>query len=378
MTRGRLSSAPHSRAIGAPVRRHARLAAPATLCLLLATAATAAALPALSGPPGALLRAAPRELSPGPPNGDFAAGLAGWTAHGREAPQPLGRGVRLRANTTLVSAPLAVPAGAQTLLVTARAAASSALLEVRARPAEGGTDIPLGTLEPTPAARALAVAAGPVAGRTVSVVLDPVPALGASLDVLRVGPVTAPLPGWTAQRGAPDVAGGRGRRLLRAGEPLELTSPAFRPGPGARALLVAVRGDGVLRAGAGGRRVAARATAAWRDVVVPLAGRSRAVLELQARPGDGPLELRDLGVVRRATRAAGLRARRAGGRLRVEARLVPAGGRLAAELRDPRGRRLARGRADAAGRLRLGAAAAGGVTLVVPGDRTRIGLRRRV
>jgi hypothetical protein len=285
--------------------------------------------------------------------------------------------VRLRANTTLVSPPVAVPVGAQTLLVTARAAASSALLEVRARPAEGGPEIPLGTLEPNPAARPLAVAAGPAAGRTVAVVLDPVPALGASLDVLRVGPLTAPLPGWTAARGAPELAGPRGRRLLRVAEALELTSPAFRPGPGARALLVAVRGDGVLRVGAGGRRVAARATRAWRDVMVPLAGRSRVALRLDARPGESPLELRDLGVVRRATRAAGLRTRRSGGRVRVEARLVPAGGRLAAELRDARGRRVARGRADAAGRLRIGAAASGRLTLVVPGDRTRIGLRAR-
>ncbi len=248
---------------------------------------------------------------------------------------------------------------------------------MRARPAEGGPDIPLGTLEPGPRARRLAVAAGPVAGRVARVVLDPVPALGASVDVLRVGPVTAPLPGWTA-RGAPDVAGRPGRRLLRASEPLELSSPAFRPGPGSRGLLVAVRGDGVLRAAAGGRRVTARATASWRDVVVPLGSRALATLSLDARPGGGPIELRDLGVVLRATRATGVRARRAGGRVRVEARLGPAGGRLAAELRDGRGRRVARGRSDAAGRLRLSARAAGRLTLIVPGDRTRIGLRARI
>jgi hypothetical protein len=331
----------------------------------------------VSGPPGALLRAAPAELSSGPPNGDFSAGLAGWTVQGREAPQALARGVRLSANTTLVSPAFDVPAGAQALAITARAASSSALIEVRARPAEGGPDIALGTLEPGPRARRLAVAAGPVAGRVARVVLDPVPALGASLDVLRVGPVTAPLPGWTA-RGAPDVAGRPGRRLLRASEPLELSSPAFRPGPGSRGLLVAVRGDGVLRAAAGGRRVTARATASWRDVVVPLGSRALAALSLDARPGGGAIELRDLGVVLRATRATGVRARRAGGRVRVEARLVPAGGRLAAELRDGRGRRVARGRSDAAGRLRLSARAAGRLTLIVPGDRTRIGVRARI
>jgi hypothetical protein len=101
-------------------------------------------------------------------------------------------------------------------------------------------------------------------------------------------------------------------------------------------------------------------------------------LTLDARPGGGPLELRDLGLVRRATLATAVGVRRAGGRVAVRARLVPAGGRLAAELRDARGRRVARGRSDAAGRLRLAAPASGRLTLVVPGDRTRTGLRRPV
>lgn len=324
-----------------------------------------------------MLRTAPPEVSPGPPNGDFALGLDGWAVQGREAPLPQARGVRLRANTTLVSPPVVVPDAAQTLMVTARAAASSAVLEVRARPAGGVPEVVLGTVEPGRVARPLAVAAAPVAGREVTVVLDPVPALGASLDVLRVGPFTAPLPGWTASRGAPEVQGRPGRRFLRASEPLDLASPGFAPGPGARAVLVALRGDGVLRASVGGRRVVARATAAWRDVAVP-AGTAGGpiVLSLDARPEDGPIELRDLGVVRRATRATALRVRRAGGRARVEARLVPAGGRLRAELRDARGRRVAAGRSDAAGRVRLRGPGRGRLTLVVPGDRTRIGLRR--
>ena len=71
------------------------------------------------------------------------------------------------------------------------------------------------------------------------------------------------------------------------------------------------------------------------------------------------MELRDLGLVRRATRATGVRARRAGGRVRVRARPCLLG-RLAAELRDARGRRVALGRADAAGRLRMSARGPGG------------------
>ncbi|HVH01289.1 MAG TPA: hypothetical protein VM844_11020 [Miltoncostaeaceae bacterium] len=330
-------------------------------------------------PPGGLLRTAPAQLSPGPPNGDLALGLAGWTVQGAQPPQLLGRGARLVDNTTLVSPPFTVPAGAQTLMVRARSGASAALLDVRARPVEGGPDIPLGTLEPGPAARALAVGVAAAAGRTVSIVLDPIPALGATLDVLRVGPVTAPLPGWPVAAGAVEVAGPRGGRAVRATDPLTLSSPPFAPGPAARSLLVSVRGDGVVVARAGGRRVSARATAAWRDLVVPVrAPEGAATLTLDVRPGAAPVQLRDLGLVRRATRASGVRVRRPGGRTLLRATLGPAGGRLAAELLDRRGRRVAGGRSDAAGRLRLRARARGRLTLVVAGDRTRVGLRRRV
>jgi hypothetical protein len=273
-----------------------------------------------------------------------------------------------------------VPPGAQTLVVAARAPSSAALLEVRARPQEGGAEVPLGTLEPGPRARALAVGVAALAGRTVRIVLDPVPGLGASLDVLRVGPVTAPLPGWGVPSGALEVSGRAGARAVRADAPLDLVSPAFRVGPGARELLVGVRGEGIVRARAGARRVAARAGASWRDVRVPLRrGRPQAALRLTIRPGPGGLELRDLGIVRRATRVSALSVVRAGGRVRVRGRLAPAGGGLVAELRDARGRRLARGRADAAGRVRLdGPAGAGRLTLVVPGDRTRAGVRVRL
>jgi hypothetical protein len=326
------------------------------------------------GPPGARLQAPAAELSPGPPNGDFAAGLAGWTALGRQAPEALAPGVRLRANTTLVSAPLTVPAGAQTLDVTARATGRGALLQVRARPEDGGGEVVLGTLEPGPAARRDPIGVAAVAGRAVRLVLDPVPALGASLDVLRVGPVTAPLPGWSVGQGALEVAA---RRVRVREERLDLAAPAVRPGPAARALIVAVRGEGTLRLRAAGRRVAGRAGARWRDLRVPLPRRPGAVvLRIEALPGPGGLELRDLGLVRRATLARGLRAAASRGGLAVRGRLVPAGGRLRVELRDRRGRRVARGRSDPRGALALRAPAGSApLTLVVPGDRTRIGAR---
>ena len=86
-----------------------------------------------------------------------------------------------------------------------------------------------------------------LAGQAVRVVIDPVPALGTTLEVLRVGPLMAPLPGWTVDRGLLDVAGARGRRTVRVTDaPLRLTAPAYRPPAGTRALLVDVRGDGIL------------------------------------------------------------------------------------------------------------------------------------
>jgi len=351
----------------------------AVAAALTAAAVPAAAIPALVAPPGGLLPAAPAELSPGPPNGDLSAGLEGWDAQGREPPASLAPapGVRLRANTTLVSPPLVIPAGAQSLLVTARAPAAEALLEVRARPVEGGAEIPLGTLEPGATARARAVGVAALAGRAVRIVLDPVPALGASLDILGVGPLVAPLPGWTVIRGALEPAGVARRRSVRVADGvLELRSPAFAPGPAARELIVAVRGEGFLRLAAGGRAVTARASATWRDVRVPVRPGRRA-LRLVADPAAAGLELRDLGLVRRGTVIRGLSATRSGARVAVRGRLGPAGGGLLVELRDPRGRRLGRARSSSSGAFTVrGRTAATRIAVAVTGDRTRVGARR--
>jgi hypothetical protein len=112
---------------------------------------------------------------------------------------------------------------------------------------------------------------------------------------------------------------------------------------------------------------------------VPLARRGAAArLKILASPGGGTLRLRDLGLVVRTTSEAGLRARRAGRGRVVTGRLVPAGARLRVELRTARGRRVARGRADARGAFRLRAPAAGALVLSTPGDRTRLPGRWRV
>jgi hypothetical protein len=60
----------------------------------------------------------------------------------------------------------------------------------------------------------------------------------------------------------------------------------------------------------------------------------------------------------------------------IRATLGAAGARLVVEARARSGRRLARDRADARGRVELRVPrAAGRVAIVVPGDRTRIGTR---
>ncbi|HTI34679.1 MAG TPA: hypothetical protein VL422_13450 [Miltoncostaea sp.] len=213
----------------------------------------------------------------------------------------------VRGDVTLVSPPVAVPAGTQVLRVALRAPGGGGLVLVGARPDDGGPDVALGALEPGPRKAALSVPVPPaLGGRTVRVVLDPVPALGTALEVHRVGPLVAPIPGWTVDRGLLDVTGARGRRTVRVADgPLRLTAPAYRPPAGTRALLVDVRGDGTLRARAGGPSPLARATSRWRTVRVPLrAGAGAVRLALTATPGPAGMQLRRLGVAERPRSAA--------------------------------------------------------------------------
>ncbi len=296
------SSVPRRRTLNAqeiPIRK-----IPSLTILICACVATAAAAAVSTTAPGGSLRVAPVVLSPGPPNGDLAAGLEGWTVLGRDGPVLLAPGARLIGNLTLVSPPLALPPGAQTLRIAARAPGTGGLVAVRARTDDGTPDIDLATLELGASRRSWPVGVAALAGRTVRVVIDPVPALGTSVDIFRVGPVTAPLPGWSVDRGTLEVVGARGRRVVVVtDEALALRSPAFSvpTGPRRRTVSVAVRGDGVLRVAAAGRSVVRRSGAAWRDVTItlPRRGRTRIALALIATPGAGGLELRSLGTARR-------------------------------------------------------------------------------
>ena len=298
------------------------MGAVAALAIVAAPAAAAAPPPAA---PGGRLDTAPVLLSPGPPNGALAEGLAGWQVDGREPPELLFPGARIGGNVTLVAPPFTVPAGAQSLAVRLRARGGGGLMVVSARPLDGGPDVELATLEPDAAARTWAVGVAAVAGRAVRIVLDPVPALGTSVEVQSVGPVTAPLPGWTVAAGALDRRGSVRRGVLAVREaPLRITSPGFRPGSGARELVVAVRGDGVLRGVAGRRAAAVRATPAWRDLRVPVRGGTRrrpSEPHCHARPG-WPGDPR-----RRARAPSGRRARAA----------LDRRGRAAGDPRHPRG-----------------------------------------
>ncbi len=314
-------------------------------------------------------------LSSGPANGGLTEGLNGWDVLGARPPLPRSPGVRLVGNTTLVSPPLLIPPGSQTLAVTLRAPGGNGLMLVSARPVEGGADVGLGTLEPGAARRSWAVGVGGLAGRQVRIVLDPVPALGTTLDVFGVGPLTAPLPGWKVTRGSLDRRGSRTRGVLAVGDRLGLRSPAFALGPGARELLVSVRGQGTLRARAGRRTAVVRATTAWRDLHLRVRG-ARARLTLTATPGLESLELRDIGLIRRQVAVRALRVGVSGSRRVMRGTLGVAGARLVVEARARSGRRLARVRADSRGRFAVRTPrSAGRVTLVVPGDRTRIGTR---
>lgn len=254
--------------------------------------ATAPALPIL--PAGDLSGAA---TLPGAPPAPSPA--AGWTARGGAGfGWPAAGPVRLNDNTTLVSPPVDVPAAAQGLGVSVLS--RGALVQVRAEPVDGSPAVALATLAPAATWRQEWVPAYAVAGRQVRIVLDPVGALGESVDVAGVGPFATVLPGWSVTFGVA-AAPTRGP-LVVSGEPLLVTSPAADAGPYAVALLVRARGEGVMTLRTGRPRASRRLTGAWTDVRVPVppAARPAVRLELAVDPQGGVARIARIGdVVRR-------------------------------------------------------------------------------
>ena len=252
----------HDRPKDRPVTSRRRLAAAFALAGLavVGTQAHAGVLPAER-----TLRVAP--TSPG------ADGLGGWTWAGRRVPAPVERGartlVRLELNTSLISPPVWVPAAAQALSIVTRSPGGGTLLVVRAEPLDGSRAVELGVLEPTTRPSARRVALGPVAGRPVRLVLDPVTAFGRVVEVGEVGPFVTTMPGWRVTRGL---------ALRRTGGRTE----AGRPRGAARGAPRASSRPGADRRRAGARRglgrVAGRrdAPAAGRDPELAHASRGRA------------------------------------------------------------------------------------------------------
>lgn len=342
----------------------------------------AAALPALTGAPNFRLAEFAPVTVAGVDNGDFARGLEGWRSVGREPPEIVstdgGVAALLRLNTTLTSPPFVVPEAAQSIAVVARAAAGGALLEVTAVPEDGAPAVALGTIVPGPSRREFLLPSAEIRGRTVRVSLDPVAAIGRAVEVARVGPVQVIAPSWELRSGVADPVRAGGRRALRVTRGrLEMASRSFRAGPAARALLVAVRGEGRVTARAGAESRSIAAAPLWRDLRVPLGKGGRASLTIRAVPGGDPLEIADLGVVVRATFLSNLIILRNGPRVVVRGRLVPAGGRLRVSLRGASGEVSAAARSRDDGRFVLGASMdERTAVLVVTGDRTRVGARR--
>ena len=348
--------------------------------LALAAAALLAAAAPAAAAPDAAFRAAPVPIAPGPPNGDFSQGITGWTSLGPAPPvvTPVGTGgwVRLRANTTLLSSAVEIPTRAQTLSVVARSRRRGGVLLVRALRADG-RQVSLGTIVPTGGFRRYEIGVTRLRGATVRVAVDPVSALGRSVDLRMVGPLRRPARGWSIRSGAP-ASNGRGLVRVSTGR-LVMRSAGFRPGVGARAVQIQVRGQGRVRLAVGGRaRSIAASSRRWRTLRVPIPSRLLAArVTVIANPGTDGLRLRRVGAVLRRPALRGVRLRFAGGRRVVTGRLAPAGDRLAINLRAAGGALLARGRTDARGRFRL---AVRGVPAVLasPGDARRVRARWRL
>lgn len=310
------------------------------------------------------------------PNGDLSAGLEGW---GRVGPSMvLGGGptVEASANTSIVTPAFTVPADAQSLPISMGVPGANAVVQVRARPVEGGADIPLATVVPERAVRRWDVGLSAVRGRTIRVVIDPVTSMGRRLYVASVGPVQAVLPGWDVSRGLPVVAPAWGRRgIIAVGTPLVLTTPPIRTVAGTRFLGLSVRGTGSVRASVGGssRVLRARGTE-WTAMRLPVGAGRSVRISVAATPGeDGRLVMSDVGVPVTRVRVSLVNVRPEGRGVVVRARVAPYPAGVRAEVRVGR-TVVGRGVATADGRLVVRTSARNtAARLVILGDARHIG-----
>ena len=320
--------------------------------------------------------AAPPPIAPGQdllavPNGDLADGLSGWGAVGPSLELVGGPLVQAADNTSVVTPPVTVPATGQSLPVRLGVPGANALLDVRARPLDGGPEVALGIIEPTRAVRVHDVPVGAVRGRTVQIVLDPITSLGRRLYVRSVGPVQEVLPGWQVRRGLPGIIRAWRRQGVRSRDGvLALRTPSLEIPAGVSRLGLVVRGSGVVRARAGARTVRRRAEwSRWTAIHVPIRpGRDGVVMDVTAAPRPGRrLVVAGVGTPVRLVRLSGASARPLGGRALVRARTRPPAPRAQAEVRIGR-RVVGRGIVDASGRISVRANGSGPARLVLLPD----------
>lgn len=314
------------------------------------------------------------------PNGDLSAGLSGWgVAVGPTASMVLGEGPVISAsdNVTVLTPSFAIPADGQVVAVSVGAPGANTVVDVRARPDDGGPELPLTTIVPARGVASFDIPVGSLAGRSVRLVLDPTMSIGRRIVIGGVGPVRSLLPGWSlAGAQASVVAVGR-RSALRVQEgTLTATTPAVGLTAGARYLAFAVRGAGAVTAAAGGRRVRAEATSGswtWAYAPVP-ARRSSARLALVATTPAG--QSIDIGPVATPARAVRLAVVSSSGGV-VRARVGPgaAGLRAIVTVGD---RTVGTSRVSRAGTVAVRVAATGRATLQIIGDASRVGVRRAV
>jgi hypothetical protein len=333
---------------------------------------------ALGGTPAAMAQPAPAPPAIGPaitvaavPNGDLSSGLDGWGSVGPTMVLGSGPIIEAADNTTVLTAPVAIPVSAQVLPLVLGVPGANAVVDVRARPVEGGPDIHLATIVPERAVRQWQVGVSSVRGRTVRIVIDPVTSLGRRLYVRSVGPVQQVLPGWDVGRGNPVVGAVWGRRAIVADdEPLGVQAPEVDVPAGTRFLGVAVRGSGTVRAAVGRKASRLRATPdRWTTVRIPVRRGSAARLVVTAIPGEGErIAIADVGAAVRQVRVTGLSVSGS----TVRATVGPSASGMRAEVRIGGGV-AGRGTVDAGGRLVVRARGTGTARLVVLDDGSRIG-----
>lgn len=335
------------------------------------------ALPALAGAQPGAPPVGPSLDVGAVPNGDLSAGLEGWGAWGPGLSLVGGPLVQASDNTTVLTPPVALAPGAQVMPIVLGVPGANAVVDIRARPVEGGADIPLATIVPDRAVRAWSIGVGAVRGRTVRIVIDPVTSLGRRMYVRSVGPVREVLPGWEVSAGAPAVQSAWGRRAVVARDgALVLRTPLVALPPGTRFLGLAVRGAGTVRATAGRRGARAVATTGrWTAIRVPVPVGSGARMAVTATPADGQrLALWGVGTPVRVARLSRVSAS-ASGLVRARTGAFAAGARVEVRLGS---RVVGRGVVGADGAIAVRASGSGPARLVLLDDAAVIGSSARV